>query len=308
METVKIGKMEILAEYGRILKLEIIPGLNVFWNNLSNEKTAYGWFNPGGDRVWISPESELFMPDGTAESYTVPAGADPGKCSITKRDENSVEMVNEISVNFFKYGRTLKLNMTRTIKELESDAPVGVAFAGYEQRIKLEAAESFSAELRPALWSVLQLPPGGKIIFPAGNMVRFTGNMPANNAENGIITLDVPSPDIPCKIGLPSEESKGIMAYTNFDCAQPYLVIRQFNVVPGGRYADAPLSAPHSPCAQQFYFDDGALGGFGEMEYHSQYLTPEEPVITDTSYLRAYSSTREQLENILRDAFAKVIC
>ena len=123
-----------------------------------------------------------------------------------------------------------------------------------------------------------------------------------------MIALDVPSPDVPCKIGLPSEESKGIMAYTNFDCEHPYLIIRQFNVVSGGRYADAPVSSPQSPCAQQFYFDDGALGGFGEMEYHSQYLTPEEPAIIDTSYLRAYSGAPEQLENILHAAFAKAGC
>ena len=304
MKTVKFGKMEILVEYGRILKLEPIPGVNVFWNNPCDEITSYGWYNPGGDRVWISPESELFMPDGTADSYTVPEGADPGKCSVSRIGEDFIEMVNDISVDFFRLKRSLKLKMTRTITELESDAPSGIAFAGYEQRLKLSACEELNSELRPALWSVLQLPPGGKIMFPAGKMVNFTGNIPVDAEYGDIIAFDVPSPGIPCKIGLPSTECRGVMAYMNLDAPTPFLVVRRFNPVSGGRYADAPVSAPDSPCVQQFYFDDGALGGFGEMEYHSQYLTHEEPEICDSSELRAYAGDPEKLKEILQSVFS----
>ena len=303
METLKFGKMEILVKYGRILKLEPIKGVNVFWNNQSNEKTVYGWLNPGGDRVWISPENELFMPDGTAASYTVPEGADPGKCSVGRVDEKSVELLNDISVRFFKHDYTMNLKMSRVITELESDAPCGVAFAGYEQKLTLSASEKFPSALKPALWTVLQVSPGGKIIFPSGKLVTFTGNTP--QVSGSIISLDAQSPDVPCKIGLSSIDSKGIMAYMNLDCETPYLVIRRFNVVTGGRYADAPLSEPQSPCVQQFYFDDGGLGGFGEMEYHTQYLTPEEPEICDVSDLRAYIGTPAQLKEILNAAFEK---
>ena len=299
MNTIKFGKMEILPESGRILKLEPVPGCNVLWNNPDDAMTSYGWFNPGGDRVWISPENELFMPDGTPESYTVPAGVDPGRHTVRQINKNTIEMVNDISVTFFNCNKSMNLQLTATITELESDAPEGVAFAGYEQKLCLTAMSDFSAELRPAFWSIVQLPPGGVIMFPQTEIVHFSGVVPELKSENGICCMAVPAPEKSFKFGIPSDLCKGKMAYMNLNVPQPFLVVREFSFVKNGRYADTPVDAHESPCVQQFYFDDGDLGGFGEMEYHSEYLTPENPEVRGKSTLRAYTGTPEQLEDIL---------
>ena len=199
--------------------------------------------------------------------------------------------------------KLLFLKLTRKISELESDAPDGVAFAGYKQESVLTAAENFTSELRPALWSIVQLPAGGKITFPAGKTVKYSGEVPHYDIVDGKISFSLPAENGSFKLGVPSDHTRGVMAYMNLSGNQPYLVIRNFSFVKNGRYADAPLGSPDTPCAQQFYFDDGNLGGFGEMEYHTEYLTPENPSINDVSYLRAYVGDADKLRNILEKAF-----
>ena len=48
MKTIQCGKFTILPESGRVLKLEPLPGCNVFWNN-PLPLPEKGWRNPGGD-------------------------------------------------------------------------------------------------------------------------------------------------------------------------------------------------------------------------------------------------------------------
>ena len=308
METlIKTGKMTILPKYGRVLKLEPIPGVNVLWENPANWLTSYGWINPGGDRVWIAPENELFAASATDCSYAVPQGIDPGRWSVVSETADKIEMVNDVTLDFVMRGKKMDLKMTRTITELESDAPAGVAFAGYEQKLQLDAVGTFPSDLRPDLWSVLQLPPGGRILFPAENPVLYMGVMPADKGVDGIYSFPVPAKDEHFKVGVTPSECRGIMAYINTECEKPFLVIRTFKSYKDGRYVDAPTGAPDKPCSQQFYFDEGVLGGFGEMEYHSQYITPEKPSITDTSILQAYVGTEEQLNAIVREKFSAVL-
>lgn len=304
MNTIKFGKLEILADYGRILKLEAAPGLNVFWNNpADNKTTSYGWFNPGGDRIWISPQSETFMPDGTLSSYTVQKGIDPGVCTVSMADDKTLVMTSLLDVCFFKLGKSVKLQLKRTITEIESDAPAGVSFAGYRQELELTAIEGLENGMRPAIWSVLQLPPGGKIFFPDCDVVHLSGAYPGKQFENGKPVLYAPAKDASFKIGITPENCRGIMAYINESTPTAYLVARNFETTPDGRYADYPLHAPEIFTNQQFYCNYGDLGGFGEMEYHSQYLTCENPVIRTADTVRAYAGTSEEMNGILNKLF-----
>lgn len=78
------------------------------------------------------------------------------------------------------------------------------------------------------------------------------------------------------------------------DPAGRVLVVRTFPVTPAERCSDVPGTLPaDDPRAagyvQQLYVDDGALGGFGELEHHSEYLSPDNGYrVTDVCETFAY--------------------
>ena len=96
------------------------------------------------------------------------------------------------------------------------------------------------------------------------------------------------------------------MAYLNPEPAPALLVVRTFDVREPSRYADAPCDdLQDTGYVQQVYVDDGALGGFGELEHHSGALEAEgDRVATDFSRTWAFagplSALNEQLEALLQ--------
>jgi hypothetical protein len=57
----------------------------------------------------------------------------------------------------------------------------------------------------------------------------------------------------------------------------------------------------------QVYVDDGALGGFGEVEYHAPYLSRDNGYrVADTSETWAFAGRREAIEAYLRRLVAEL--
>lgn len=51
---------------------------------------------------------------------------------------------------------------------------------------------------------------------------------------------------------------------------------------------------------QQVYVDDGRYGGFGELEYHTPYIRPENGfAVTDTSITYAYAGPAAMIQRIM---------
>jgi hypothetical protein len=86
-ETGTDGAALMLPEYGRILGLwPYWRGENALWVNpeffrcLQAGSKQEEWLNPGGDRMWLCPESEFFTEDAgrPADTWQVPRSVDPG--------------------------------------------------------------------------------------------------------------------------------------------------------------------------------------------------------------------------------------
>ena len=63
-------------------------------------------------------------------------------------------------------------------------------------------------------------------------------------------------------------------------------------------YADYPAEDPEDTgYLQQVYVDDGAMGGFGELEYHSACIDPiDRKQVADSCEVVAYSGDAEALD------------
>ncbi len=282
-------KVCVLPFSGRVMGLYPAEGLNVFWTNPALNSVAESrpllsgqtWTNLGGDRTWISPEIELFIKNMShpMETYQVPAAVDPGNYQIVRSCENEVELETAITADFFRSDCKVRLKLQKRITVLDKpdipfNLPPGLAGAGYKVECGLSAVEPLPDSVRPAVWNLLQVPGGGEIIVPIKEQalpVEFFGQ-PQYHLQNNNIRAAVPAAS-GYKFGVRPEDCTGMMFYRNLAAPQPFIILRRFEVKPGGGYSDVPYTAPEQPgSVQQVYVDDGTYGGFGEMEHHSPAL------------------------------------
>jgi hypothetical protein len=130
------------------------------------------------------------------------------------------------------------------------------------------------------LWSLLQLPGGGVLYIPCRATPRFRDYFrPIPRALwriNGqILRLEITGRH-QYKIGVPASLTTGRVVYVRRVGRRVVVVTRDFWSQPWRRYCDVPLRALRSEGdAVQVYCDDGAYGGFGELEYHSPALAAD---------------------------------
>jgi len=301
--TLNLGKLTVMPESGRILKLEPLPGLNVLWSNPASGPDARGWLNPGGDRTWLSPERDLFLPDGSWKSYKVPAAIDPGKHEILELSEQGIALKNRIEARFFRQNACVGLTLTKRITETNPEAPGVEASAGYDTELGLRADEPLPPNVFVSLWSLLQLPRGGRIFFKGARPLSYFGRPAWRDAGGGVRFMEVPATEDSFKVGIEAIESQGVMAYLNLSVEKPFLVVKKFEVRPGGRYCDAPMDMPDAPCVQQMFSDNGDEGGFGELEHHSEAMAPGCVEISGRHSTMAFVAGRPALEKIMEALF-----
>jgi len=302
--TLKLGKLTILPESGRVLKLEPVSGLNVLWSNPHQGPDARGWINPGGDRTWLSPERDLFLPEGVWTSYKVPASIDPGRHEIMEYSSKRILLKNRIEALFFRQKASVGLTLTKCITETSPEIPEVEASAGYNIETRLRVEGTLPPDVFPAIWNIIQLPQGGKIFFKGKSPVSYFGLPNWKREANGLCSVEIPAEKESYKTGIAAVESQGVMAYLNATAEKPFLVVRKFEVHSKGLYFDAPADKPGSPCVQQIFSDNGAEGGFGEMEYHSDALTPEKTEIVDRCSTMAFVAEKKILEKMLEQLFS----
>ena len=98
-ETADGTRLLILPYGGRILGM-FAPGSeeNFLWtnsalNSVESARSYYAsddWQNSGGDRTWLSPEVDFFLPDPPLiENYFQPRQLDPGNYQLKKQNSNS---------------------------------------------------------------------------------------------------------------------------------------------------------------------------------------------------------------------------
>ncbi|MFC2075829.1 DUF6786 family protein [candidate division KSB1 bacterium] len=268
-------------------------GRNLLWFNPQAAVDSFwqgepGW-NLGGLRSWIAPEASFYL--DSANNWFVPSGMDPGNYKETHRSKDRIEYTNDFAVTDPE-GRDYPLRLVRslTVLDLPPDlarAPARVKFAGITQEHSLTNLGTgvLGGDLkRVGLWSLLQINPPGTMIIPIAGAPEdayrnYFNPIPSERMTElpGVLTVKIDG-EYRCKLGIRPEAARGVLGYLwrpkRGDLA---LYVFRFDVDPKGVYLDHPWEQPYDyGDAVQIYNDDGAMGGFAEMECHgpSEVLEP----------------------------------
>lgn len=276
------GAVMIMPAYGRVIGLWSDRGReNHFWVNPAflESKGAKNpsWANPGGDRLWLSPEREFFIRDLTRpwETYSVPPCLDPGKYfyRIDNKDiclENSgvaMAFASKLKVPF----RIVRRIHPLTGYEIESFlGKLDFKGAGYKEEINLAIEKP--CPIKVGIWNLVQVCRGAKAMVPVKRSDRYTvffGN-PAGalSCEKGWLKANFEAKEM-FKIGLKASWIHGRMFYIkdNND-GSGSLLLRVFPVREDSDYADTPWNSPEDIGYAVQLFCGTKEDGFGELEYH----------------------------------------
>ena len=313
----KGGSLLVLPHGGRVLGLYNRDGHSFFWinpdlNHVSTAKpffTAEGWKNSGGDRTWVAPEVELFISDidNPGETYQVPSSLDPGNYTV-QHGVGQVTLTNQARVVLNRQEKTSEIELAKTIRTTENplryEQDMAVTqrkldFIGYEQLTTLRFTSSEKPGIRLGIWNLVQVPAGGEIVVPT---VResvpktYFGDVGASHLciTPESIRFRVDAKDSR-KIGVRAASTIGRIGYLRpIGDGRKTLIVRNFFVAPSAEYVDVPWDdLDDLGYAIQCYNDNGDLGQFGEMEYHT-------PAIGDGTGLSSYQD-RSQVWAFLGD-------
>jgi hypothetical protein len=281
----------ILPHGGRILGL-FVPASeeNFFWTHpaLESPDTAAEfyrgeqWHNSGGDRTWLAPEVDFFLPKfPRTDVYHQPRQLDPGDWRSVA-DEAGRRLVNRMTAVLSRSGTEVELEIAKSIapalNPLRHEAALaelaGVEFAGYTLQTSLEILRG-SPGTAIGLWNLLQFPHGGELIvatygralpriffgtIPPGDLVAGDHAVRWTMRAAGEQKIGVRAVAVAGRIGYryPAGEGRGA------------LVVRNVAIDPSGLYADVPWdnSADQGYAVQGCNVHSG-LGSFSELEHHA---------------------------------------
>src|SRR5208337_3303072 len=149
------SRVLVLPHGGRVLGV-FAPGSgeNFLWTSaaLSDRDSARAlfaspeWCNSGGDRTWLAPEADFFLPryPNTTEDGP-PSVLDPGKYSWQRRG-NSVALENRLTIHSYRTRADVDLVVRKTVEPAADPLDVlgsktnaqDVQAAGYSLRCGLE--------------------------------------------------------------------------------------------------------------------------------------------------------------------------
>jgi len=321
------GSVFVLPYGGRVLGIfTASSNRNFFWVNPQLTEVgkaekffkSSGWKNSGGDRTWVSPEIDLFVKnaDDAKNTYEVPHSIDPGNYSVSCNGKE-VRMRNQAEVIVHRLKKKCKIELSKTIRTIQNplrhetgfNSVFGkVEFIGYEQETSLEIVGYFNKNIRLGIWNLIQVPAGGEIIIPTlfksppRDYFEKTGPHRLKVEPNLIrFVIDAKS----ChKIGVKVTALTGRMGYLfSLDRDETALIIRNFSVNPSGDYIDVPWDETDDfGYAAQCYNDNGELGSFGELEYHSPAIggSNGKNKCMDKSQVWAFRGDKEKIKRILK--------
>ena len=287
------ARMVVLPYGGRVLGL-FTPrsGENIYWTHpaLRSVKTARAfyastaWHNSGGDRTWIAPEVDVFLPGFPAlERHEQQRALDPGHYRVTE-SRGGFRLENRFRLRLSRLRTDVGLKITKSFgwapNPLRHERGLdlsGVEYAGYSQRTSLEITGTRPpTKAQVGLWSLLQLPHGGDLLLPT-----FSRHEPLHIFST---VGAIPSADLIVrehlvryrmrqkgehKISLRAAHMTGRAGYLHRTGSRWSLVIRNFVLNPSGEYVDVPWKGPvWLGFAVQACNVNSGLGAFSELEYH----------------------------------------
>jgi len=279
---------------GRVFGPFIHPGEeSLYWVNRAFEhpksfkqELERGFWNQGGERVWVAPEIQYFVHDrgdfwGTNH---LPPQLDPGNYELTHGHPHEIVLHNKFSLKAYNTAagdKSLELeiriqpveNPLRFVSE-EHLRHSDLVYAGYQQIITLK--ETNDTLIQSESWNLVQLNPGGFVFIPASPRVQYYDYFEPVDHHHQHILSDHVRLNITgqrrYKTGYAAAHITGRSAYYNLRSdGQGYLLIRNFFNNPSAPYLEEPPQL-HGVKGKSLhvYNDGGQFGGFGELEVNGQ--------------------------------------
>lgn len=292
-KTVDGTRVLVLPYGGRVLGL-FAPGseCNFYWTHpaLSTVESArrfYAsdqWHNSGGDRTWLAPEADLFLPKfPKLNPYFQQRSLDPGHYKV-EETKGGFCLVNRLTVKFSRTGKNVSLKITKRFGPAKNPLRHehglklnGLEYAGYTQYTSLElTGNSRRTREHVGLWNLIQMPHGGDLLIPT-----FCRAEPRHIFS----TIDtIPPQDLITtdrmtryrmrqkgehKISIRAVSVCNRIGYLHRSGSQWVLIIRNLVVNPSGEYVDVPWTeTDYFGFAVQACNVNSNLGLFSELEYH----------------------------------------
>jgi hypothetical protein len=262
---------------------------NFYWTNPAltsvegarNFFASQEWHNTGGDRTWLAPEIDFFLPDfPKIDSYFQQRALDPGNYKIVKV-AGGWKLVNRLIISLSRANQRLHLRMSKSfgpapnpLRHERGAGYQGLEYAGYTQTTSLElVGASGATAARVGLWNLLQLPHGGQLVVPTYCKTKPVCVFGSISRKD----LSVTDKSIRYrmwrrggdKISIRAVSICGRAGYLYPSLGKRALVVRNFWVNPSGEYVDTPWNNPEYPgFAVQACNVNLRKDSFSELEYH----------------------------------------
>jgi hypothetical protein len=241
------------------------------------------WHNSGGDRTWLAPEVDFFLPKfPNKDVYWQPREFDPGNYQVIPGGEEETLTTRAKSLLSRSKG-DVEWEITKAIgpaaNPLRDDRTLAqsIEFAGYTLRTSLKLL-SGSAPI--GLWNLLQMPHGGDLLVPTYARTRprvVFGEVPPDDLQSGdrLVRYRMRSKG-DHKIAVRAIAVAGRVGYLHpASNGRWALIVRNVSVNPSGLYVDVPWDDLNDLgyCIQGCNVN-GTFGVFSELEYHVPAVGP----------------------------------
>lgn len=314
------GSILVIDAGARVLRLVGRFGTDFLWLNKQITENpqkfmSVHWLNFGGDRTWIAPERTVHISDldDPWDTYEVPKAFDPGNYELQQYGEsitlsNRFRLADQMRKVLSDLSIVKKVSPAPNPFRYSADADLkNVEYIGYEQSTTLRLLSEYVPGAQFGLWHLAQVEAPGEILVPVTDSTPPHVYFGADGADNtkltpGLVRFEVNGTQQ--KIGIKADATFGRAGFIREDIDGLWtLIVRNFNVNPSGDYIDTPWDDPSDRgYAVQCYCDDGSLGNFGELEYHSTGIGDGTgtDACTDTSQLWAFRAERPTIERITK--------
>jgi hypothetical protein len=317
------GTEVVLLPYGgRVLGLFAKGSAeNFYWTHpalrsVETAKAFYAgsdWHNSGGDRTWLAPEVDVFLPDyPSREKYFQPRELDPGSYRVSG-DGSGLRLVNRLTLTLSRSRKQVELEISKSfapapnpLRHERDGMPTDVEYAGYTQHTSLVIVGGDRTS-PVGLWNLVQMPHGGDLLMPTfsrANPKRIFGNIPAADLVVGdqLVRYRMRQAG-EHKIALRAVAVTGRVGYLFEQGGRWSLIIRNFVVNPSGEYVDVPWDDPRDlGYSTQACNVNSGLGQFSELEYHIPAIggSTGRMRCEDTAQVWAFRGSHQGIKHVAR--------